>query len=170
MVFEVVCEALYKNQWLHLHYKNASGNEAEIKVMPLGIAQQGPRLYMVCRYDGYDNERLLAMHRIQKAELSTLVFKRPKDFDLSRFDEEGRFGFGEGGVIRLTFNIRKGEGAHLLETPLSNDQKVEELKDNYRITATVADTAMLGWWLSGFGDAVSDVRRRKIHGSGKTIG
>lgn len=169
-VFEAVCEALYKNLWLHLDYKNASGREATIKVMPLGLAQQGPRLYLVCRYEGYDNERSLAIHRMQKAKTSTLTFRRPKNFDLKRFDDEGRFGFGEGKKVRLTFRIRKDEGVHLLESPLSDDQRAKDLEDAYEITATVTDTAMLEWWLRGFGDAVSNVRRRKVDGLGKLGG
>ena len=169
-VFAVVCEALYKNFWLQLDYKNASGNEAAIQVMPLGLAQQGPRLYLVCRYDGYDNERLLAIHRIRKAKASTLTFKRPKNFDLKRFDDEGRCGFGDGKKIHLTFRIRKAEGAHLLESPLSADQRMKDLGGVYEITATVTDTAMLEWWLRGFGDAISNVRRRKVDGQGKLGG
>lgn len=161
-VFEVVCEALYKNLWLHLDYKNASGSEATIQVMPLGLAQQGPRLYLVCRYKDYSNERLLAIHRIQKAKLSTLTFKRPKDFDLKRFDDEGRFGFGDGKKVRLTFRITKDIGLFLLESPLSTDQQVREVGNDYEISATVVDTDMLEWWLSGFGDAVSRVRRRPL--------
>ncbi|RYZ89798.1 MAG: WYL domain-containing protein, partial [Proteobacteria bacterium] len=88
-------------------------------------------------------------------------FKRPKDFDLKRFDDEGRFGFGDGKKIRLTFRITKAEGAHLLESPLSADQQVKEFDEDYEISATVVDSAMLEWWLRAFGDAVSQVRRRK---------
>ena len=161
-VFETVCEALYKNLWLELTYKNASGYEAEANVMPLGLAQQGPRLYLVCRYDGYDNERNLALHRIKSAKASTLTFKRPKSFNLKRFDDEGRFGFGEGNRVRLTFRITKPEGDHLLESPLSMDQQVSDLGDAYEIKATVVDSAMLEWWLRGFGDSVSTIRRRRI--------
>lgn len=160
-VLEAVCEALYANAWLHLDYKNAAGHLRQIEVMPLGLAQQGPRLYLVCRFKDYDNERTLALHRIQAAQASTLPFKRPKDFDLKRFDDEGRFGFGDGKKIRLTFRITKAEGAHLLESPLSTDQQVKEFNEDYEISATVIDSAMLEWWLRAFGDAVSKVRRRK---------
>lgn len=160
--FEVVCEALYRNLWLHMDYRNASGSEAAIKVMPLGLAQQGPRMYLVCRYEGYDNERLLAIHRIQKAKASTLTFKRPKGFDLKRFDDEGRFGFGDGKRVRITFQIAKPEGQHLLESPLSLDQQVEDLGAEYRVTATAVDSAMLEWWLRGFADAVSKVQKQAV--------
>jgi predicted DNA-binding transcriptional regulator YafY len=161
-VFEAVCEALYRNRWLRLAYRNAAGREAEADVMPLGLAQQGPRLYLVCRYEGYDNERTLAVNRIQRATVSTLNFNRPRGFELKRFDDEGRFGFGDGKKVRLTFSIDLPAGAHLLESQLSEDQQVKEIAGQYEISATVMDTEMLEWWLRGFGDAVSNVRRRKI--------
>jgi hypothetical protein len=34
-----------------------------------------------------------------------------------------------------------------------------ELVDAYEITATVVDTAILEWWLRGFGDAVTNVAK-----------
>jgi predicted DNA-binding transcriptional regulator YafY len=125
--------------------------------MPLGLAQQGPRMYLVCRFDGYDNERSLAVHRILSARASTLTFERPKDFDLKQYDDDGRFGYGDGERIRLSFRIEKAAGQHLLESPLSSDQQVVERDDSYEITATVVDSDMLERWLRGFGNAVSEV-------------
>lgn len=131
--------------------------------MPLGLAQQGSRLYLVCRYRGYDNERSLALHRILSAEISTLTFDRPKEFDLKKYDDDGRFGFGEGEKVQLTFRIGRNIGFHLLEHPLSSDQPVVELNDErLEITASVIDSALLEWWLRGVGDAIKVVRRRSI--------
>lgn len=159
-VFEVVSEALYSNRWLHLDYRNSSGNRSKVDVMPLGLVQQGPRLYLVCRYRGYDNERNLALHRILSAEMTTLTFDRPSEFDLKKYDDDGRFGFGDGEKVGLTFRIERDAGLHLLESPLSTDQQVIELDDGtLEISATVVDSAMLEWWLRGFGDAVSDVKK-----------
>lgn len=162
-VFEAVSDALYSNRWLSMDYRNASGKRSKIEVMPLGLAQQGPRLYLVCRYQGYDNERSLALHRIVSAEVSTLPFTRPRSFDLKKFDDDGRFGFGEGDRVRLTIRIDKGAGQHLLETPLSVDQVVTERpQEQLEISATVVDSAMLEWWLRGFGEAVTYVRRTRV--------
>lgn len=159
-VFEVVSDALYCNHWLNLDYRNAGGRRAKVEVMPLGLAQQGQRLYLVCRYRGFDNERSLALHRILSAEMSTLGFERPKDFDLKKYDDDGRFGFGEGERVHLTFRIERDAGLHLQETPLSTDQQVVELDDGrLQVSATVVDSAMLDWWLRGFGNAVTDVER-----------
>lgn len=157
-VFEVVSEALYSNRWLKLDYRNASGRRNAVEVMPLGLVQQGPRLYLVGRYQGFDNERNLALHRILAAEMSTRGFDRPKGFDLKRYDDDGRFGFGQGDRIRLSFCITREAGLHLLESPLSTDQQVEDTAAGLlKISATVVDSAMLEWWLRGFGDALSGV-------------
>jgi predicted DNA-binding transcriptional regulator YafY len=159
-VFDAVSNALYANRWLNLEYKSAAGKNTKAEIMPLGLAQQGPRLYLVCRYKGYDNERSLALHRIISAEASTLTFERPKEFNLQQYDADGRFGFGEGKRIRLTFRIDKEAGFHLLESPLSTDQQVRELAGHFEISATVVETAQLEWWLRGFGNQVSNVRRQ----------
>jgi predicted DNA-binding transcriptional regulator YafY len=161
-VFDAVSNALYANRWLNLEYKNAAGKNSKAEVMPLGLAQQGPRLYLVCRFKGYDNERSLALHRIVSAEASTLPFERPKYFNLQQYDDDGRFGFGEGNRIRLTFRIEKEAGFHLLESPLSVDQQVKEIGDRFEISATVVDTAQLEWWLRGFGDRVVHIQRKAI--------
>ena len=163
-VFEEVSDALYANRWLSVDYMNAAGKKTNAEVMPLGLAQQGPRLYLVCRFRGFDNERSLALHRILSAKASTLTFERPKDFDLQKYDDDGRFGFGEGKRIRLTFRIEKAAGFHLLESPLSLDQQVKVIGDQYQISATVVDSAQLEWWLRGFGNKLSAVRRRALSG------
>jgi predicted DNA-binding transcriptional regulator YafY len=159
-VFQQVSNALYANQWLDIDYKNAANKMTSSKVMPLGLAQQGPRMYLVCRYEGYENERCLALHRIISAKASTLTFERPKNFNLKQFDDDGRFGYGDGKLIRLSFRIDKEAGLHIVECPLSVDQQVVELDDAYEITATVVDSDMLDWWLRGFGDGVKLVHKK----------
>ena len=163
-VFEAVSEALYANRWLTLDYQNSAGKRRSITVMPLGLAQQGPRLYLVCRFDGFNNERSLALHRIRKAEASTLTFERPDEFDLQKYDDDGRFGFGEGHRVQLRFRITKDAGLHLTESPLSTDQQYVEAQDGWlEIIATVVDSAMLDWWLRGFGKAVTNIQKISLN-------
>jgi len=161
-VFEQVSNALYANQWLSVDYENAAGKRTQAAVMPLGLAQQGERLYLVCRFKDYDNERSLALHRIISAQASEFTFERPKDFDLEKYDDDGRFGFGTGKRIKLTFRIDKEAGFHLLESKLSEDQQVKELKDAYEITATVVESDQLEWWLRGFGTQVKNLRKQDL--------
>ena len=163
-VFEAVSDALYANLWLKVDYLNIKGERKVREVMPLGLAQQGPRLYLVCRFKGYENERSLALHRMDSAEVvQGAVFERPHGFDLKKYDDDGRFGFGHGKLIRLKFRIAKGRGVHILESPLSKDQVHTELENHYVIEATVVETAMLEWWLLGFGSDVTDVTRAPAH-------
>ncbi|WP_420995214.1 helix-turn-helix transcriptional regulator [Cupriavidus sp. 30B13] len=158
-VFEAVSNALYGNFWLDVDYNNAAGKRKHARVMPLGLAQQGARLYLVCRYEGYDNERTLALHRIAAAQASPHTFDRPREFDLGKYDADGRFGFGDGTRIRLTFRIDKDAGLHLLESQLSADQQVTALETEFEISATVVQTAQLEWWLRGFGEQIRAIRR-----------
>ena len=103
------------------------------------------------------------MHHICKAQASTFSFERPKEFDLAQYDGDGRFGFGYGEKVRLTFEIETEAGFHLTETPLSRDQDVLPLEDDWmQITATVVDSAMLQWWLRGFGEAVRNIRKTAV--------
>ena len=157
-VFEQVSNALYSNQWLDIEYESGQKKATNSRVMPLGLAQQGVGLYLVCRFEGFDDERILALHRIQKASASTLTFDRPR-FSLKQYDLDGHFGFGDGKKIRLEFEIEKGAGAHLLEMQLSEDQEVEDLGGHYKIAATVVETARLEWWLRGFGSQVAKISR-----------
>ena len=161
-VFEEVGNALYANQWLTVAYKNATGKTSSGDVMPLGLAQQGPRLYLVCRYQGYDNERSLALHRIVSAKASTLTFERPAGFDLEKYNDEGRFGFGDGQLIELTFCITHDAGLQLLESPLSKDQQATPVEGGYEIKATLVETEQLKWWLRGFGEQVWGIERRPV--------
>lgn len=154
-VFEAVSNALYANQWLDVDYKNAQGARKQARVMPLGLAHQGARLYLVVRFEGFVNERSLALHRMLSATASTLTFEPPKNFNLEKFDDDGRFGFGNGERITLKFLITKNAGLHLLESPLSKDQIVKELDQHYEITATVVESDLLRRWLRGFGRAVT---------------
>lgn len=163
-IFETVSNALYANLWLDIVYKNAGGGTTKSRVMPLGLAQQGVRLFLVVRFEGFENERSLALHRLQSVTATTLNFVPPKDFSLEKFDDDGRFGFGEGRYVSLSFVITKAAGLHLIETPLSDDQNVVERKDGqYQITATVVQTSQLEWWLRGFGEAVSNIKIKPNH-------
>lgn len=161
-IFQRISNSLYNNLWLNIGYRNAAGKETEARIMPLGLAQQGVHLYLVCRFEGYENERSLALHRFIKAESSSLSFSRPAEFDLIQYDNDGRFGFGDGQRVKISFCISKVAGFHLTEAPLAHDQQVEELDDYYRISGTVVDSAMLDRWLLGFGQDVWDIEKTAL--------
>ena len=155
-VFETVSEALYHECSLHLHYRNARSKLREATVYPLAIVQQSNRLYLVCRFDGYNNERILALPRIRQARLGT-AFTYPNNFKLDAYIKAGHFGILRGPMVRLAFHINQAEGRHLMESPLSADQTQEEDETGYRITATLPDTELLHRWLRSWGEAIADI-------------
>lgn len=157
-VLDAVTGALYANHWLDVDYTNRRDEHKQHRIMPLGLAQQGPRLYLVCRFEGYDNQRIMALHRIHSAIDTDLPFKRP-DFDLTAYEDEGNLAVGNGERIHLQFEIDKAPGKHLLESPLSEDQSVEEGSDSYNISATVMQTLLLDRWLNSFGTTIRNIRK-----------
>jgi len=160
-VFTAVSQALYEDRWLDIEYVNSEGKRLSKTIMPLALAQQGVRLYLVCRFEGYIKDLTLVLHRISAAQVSTRGFNRPEDFDLDTYAADGQFGWGEGERIRLTFLINKVLGYVLLESPLSGDQKVRDVGDQYEISATVVDSGLLRRWLQSFGDDVCDIRTER---------
>ena len=160
-VLEAVTAALYANHWLDVVYTNQKDERKQHRVMPLGLAQQGPRLYLACQFEGYDNHRILALHRMHTATDSGLAFERP-DFDLAAYDGEGHFAVGNGERIRLQFTIDKGPGRHLLESPLAAVQNVQSNPEGYTITATVQQTLQLDRWLNSFGQQIQNIQKTAV--------
>jgi predicted DNA-binding transcriptional regulator YafY len=153
-VLEAISQALFHETWLELEYTNQSSERKKHRVMPLGLAQQGARLVLVVRFEGYEDERSLAVSRITKAEDTQLPFPPGKGFDLAKYEERGGFGYSHGKNILLKFRIDRKLGMFLTESRLSKDQTVVELDTQFEITATVAESEHLVWWLRGFGRQV----------------
>ncbi|MEI2625960.1 MAG: WYL domain-containing protein, partial [Giesbergeria sp.] len=131
-VLEIVSEALYSNRWLDLDYRNAEWKTEQGGSHALGPGPAGAAVSILfAAIAATTTRRNLALHRILSAEVSTLTFVRPKDFDLRKYDDDGRFGFGEGEKVRLVFYIERSAGMHLMESPLSTDQQVVEHEDGH---------------------------------------
>jgi predicted DNA-binding transcriptional regulator YafY len=164
-VFEQVSQALYNNCWLDISYTNAEGKRTAAKVMPLGLAQQGVRLFMPCRFEGYTDTRNLALHRIQKAVCTRLRFTRPADFDLTTYDDSGRFAFGDGVKVQVHLWISDHLAVLLAESPLSVDQNIapSKCKDGgHELHATVTDSSLLIWWVRSQGAQVKVISPQEL--------
>lgn len=152
--FNAISEALYHDRLLNIEYYNAKQEQKSALVMPLGLAQQGQRMYLVCRFDGYDNERSIAVHRVRKATVSSFGFERPKEFKLSQYDADGRFGFGEGEKIFLELKVKQELALLMSESPISLDQTITQFGDLYKVSATVVESKLLEQWVTSLGDLV----------------
>lgn len=154
-VLDQVTEALQGDLWLDIAYTNFNGESHNDKrVMPLALVQQGVRLFLVCQFEGYDDRRHLALHRIRRAKATTLGFERPS-FDLTAYIRAGRFGFGDGERIALRLDIDTTVADLLTETPVSTDQQIHPTRGGrFELTATAIRSEQLRWWLRTYGKAV----------------
>jgi len=155
----IISEALLHEKQVSVHYRKRGDKTAvEYRIHPLALIQRGSMIYLYCRIFDYEDARTLALNRITSARKLDERAEYPKDFSIDRQVELGTWGFGPGKKIKLEVVFKPGYGAHLYETPLSKDQVVKELAGGLlSVTATVADTPQLQWWLLGFGEGVEVV-------------
>ena len=155
-IIEAVHSALLSEHQLEISYTSREQGETKTyPVHPLGIVQRGAVTYLVATLYDYTDIRLLAVHRIQSAQILDQPANPPKKFDLANYIKQGAFGFEESGEINLVVSFTAPAAEHMRETPLSLDQQIEpDQADWIRVQATVPDTAQLRWWLLGFGDQV----------------
>lgn len=152
----IISEALLHERQAEIQYlKRGEKKEATYRIHPLALVQRGPMLYLYCRLFDYEDARILAMNRITAATLLREAAIYPKNFSLDEKVDAGIWGFGGGEQISVELIFEQGYGDHLLESSLSKDQHIEEMAGGkLRVSATVANTPQLRWWLMGFGAGV----------------
>jgi len=150
----IISEALLSDRQLQISYRPRGKKSAKYRIHPLALVQRGPLLYLYVRMFDYEDTRILALHRITLAEMLPETTQYPPNFNLDNEIAQGRFSFGDGTRIQLKAKFDGDSGVHLYETPLSQDQVIEELPEGMFITATVADTPQLAWWLLALGASV----------------
>lgn len=155
-VQQAVSEALLYDRQLLIGYRKRGQTKAsELRVHPLALVQRGGLIYLLTRIFDYEDMRTLALHRITSATMLDEAIQPPDGFNIDEEIAKGRFGFGDGSMIKLKALFRHESGEHLFETPLSKDQHIDEMPDgSMLVTATLADTPQLTWWLLGMGDGV----------------
>lgn len=158
-VLSSISTALLHDKVINVTYRNLQGRMlADRPVMPLALVQQAERLFLVCRFQGHEDTRHLAVHRIKEAVLTPHGFDRP-EFSLEAYLKQGHFGFGNGERITLKVNVQRHLAELLKETPLSDDQEVQELEDGTSlVSATVIRGEQIRWWLRMHGDAIKLVQ------------
>jgi predicted DNA-binding transcriptional regulator YafY len=167
----VVYDALLAGKRFTAEYRSRAADTDELKtyeVSPLGLVARGPLLYLVCTLWNYQDIRQLALHRVVSATATDKPVTKSDGFNLDKYIEQGEFQYPVGPMIELKAKFTRAAAAHLVETPLSEDQTIMDLDaDHVLVTATIRDTAQLDWWLSGFGPLVeirepTELRQRMI--------
>ena len=150
-------------------YRSRTDDTEETKsyeVSPLALVARGNLVYLVCTLWEYQEIRQLALHRVIDAVETDKAIIKPEGFDLDRYIEQGEFQYPVGPMVRLKLKMHKEAAAHLYETPMSEDQRIEKIDPDYAcVTATVRESAQLEWWIRGFGSAVEVVEPLSLRSS-----
>jgi len=171
VVLATVQDALLADLQIEVDYRAMRDEESKIRRLhPLALVNRGSVTYLIAYTSEYDEVRLYALHRIRNATRTSDTVKRPADFDLDEYIQAGGLHFGNGKNIRLNAWVSQSLARILEETPLSKDQKlkIDEDGDWIRLSATVADSWQLIWWLMSQGSSIEVVApvalRKKIGG------
>jgi len=171
-VITTIYEALFKGKQVRVRYRRRSDDEVGYDIHPLGLIFRESVVYLVATIWDYQDLRHLALHRFKQCELLDKDTVIPENFNLDDYIASGSFEYGEkeNKTIKLKAVFFDGTGRHLLETPLSEDQKTLDLGDNQlQVEATVNDSAQVRWWLMGFGDGVEVVEPKELRAEFKEV-
>jgi predicted DNA-binding transcriptional regulator YafY len=159
-----IYEALLQDRQMEVLYlRRGDAGPVNYTLHPLAVVQRGAVTYLVATIFDYKDAHLFALHRFRDISILNEPAHRSPDFDLNEYVASGAFGFGDGKTIRLQALFTHDAAEHLHETPLSTDQVLKLQDDDHiKVTATVADTPQLRWWLLGFGDAVEVLAPKRI--------
>jgi len=167
-VLDAIHRAMATSQCVEIEYRAKGATVWKKMVLhPLGILVRGPVHYAVGTLFDYDDVRQLAIHRIRFADVIKQGVRVPKGFNFQAYALDAA-GSHHQGVMRIELRIEAAAAEHLLETPLSRDQKIVATKDSdwMRLTAAVANDDALRWWLLGFGAQIEVLKpaslRREI--------
>lgn len=153
-VLEVVQDMLLADLQVDVEYVNRAGVKKQHRLNPLAMVSRGPMTYLIASAPEYEDVRLFAMHRIRHAVRTTLSVVPHADFDLDEYIQAGGLQFGNGKTIRLVAWVGDDLAQVLTETPLSKDQTLVPEGDMIKLTATVADSWQLAWWIMSYGDGI----------------
>lgn len=147
-VLDAVQGALLNERQLEVEYQSMEADEHQARILhPLAMVQRGPVTYLVATAYGYDDIRIYALHRISRAERLINPIKPPKGFSIDEYIQSGGFQFGNGKTLKFKARVADWLARILHETPLSEDQKIVPDGDEHLLTATVADSWQLRWWI-----------------------
>ncbi|MEW6647313.1 MAG: WYL domain-containing protein [Pseudomonadota bacterium] len=162
-VLETVQSALLGEVQLEVDYHSMDAEAPQTRTLhPLAMVQRGPVTYLVATAYGYEDIRLYALHRISRAERLAERSKKPKTFDIDQYIQAGHFQFSNGKSLTLKARIVGWLARILGETPLSEDQTLIQDGDEYLLTAHVADSWQLRWWILSQGPSITVIEPKYL--------
>lgn len=164
-------QAMEEHRVCRVSYRPAyEGVVKEYRIEPLKIFSFRDCLYLAARRVGSPGARagrpaydpLLAIHRMQKIELTDARFRPPRDFDFESLYRDG-FGILRGNPVRIEVEFRGWAAKYVSERIWSKDQRIRSCsRDAVRLSLTAGSVAETIAWLLSFGDCFTLKKPRRI--------
>ncbi|HID46965.1 MAG TPA: WYL domain-containing transcriptional regulator [Chromatiaceae bacterium] len=155
-VMDVIYQCLVDERQFRARYRRRDGEAAEYVLNAHGLVLRNEVTYLVATAWHYEDPRHYALHRFEKNGLEILdtPAHTPAGFSMAEYVDQGGFLYLRSALpLKISLLMDKNTATHLEETPLSEDQRIEADESGWvRITATVADTEQLRWWILGLGN------------------
>ncbi len=167
-ILESVQEALLFNRQLHIDYQSMGLDEpAAYEVHPVALVTRGAVPYLIATTFNYTDIRLYALHRMHEAKVLDRRAKRPRDFDLDRYIQEGgtQLQRSVNKPVNLKLRVTPELARILEETPLASNQMITDDGERPTVQARVVDTWQLHWWLLSQGASVEVLAPRALRRS-----
>lgn len=157
-VIEAVYDALYEERQLEVYYKG------KYRILhPVGLIDRGRVSYLMAMAFNAPDPFLFATHRIEKAQKLDEPARKNPDFDVEEYVRQGGVDIPTGDPSTLKLRFYNDAGEHLRETPLSEDQEIEDEDEGVlTVQAEVIPTEALRWWIQGFADNVEVLAPEKL--------
>ena len=106
-IVDAVYGALYRNRQMDIWYKDRKSPK---RVHPLALVDRGAVRYLIARFEGYDNYRHLALHRLSRVEILDYPVQGMRAFDLNSYLRNGNMNlpYGERISLELLFYDQAG--------------------------------------------------------------
>ena len=165
-IFEDVTNALYEEKKIEVKYRNAKGETIKATLSPLGMVQQDGRLYLVCQFDGYDNYRHLALHRIDSVKQLKNDAQGTSHFKVKDYIKSRHFNYtgDKTRLIHLVLDFKNPQTkVYLEESPFNKTQKITEPEHGlFRLDVDLIDSILVDGWIKTWEDEAQIVRVEKI--------
>ncbi len=156
-----VYAAVLEGEQLNVTYRGRDRTTEQL-LHPQALVLRDGVMYLVASAWNYGDARHYALHRIKTALRINEAAKRVVNFDLDSYAEETFRYPVSPSLVPLKLRMDAKAAYHLAERPLSDDQLLSISEDVAEISATVADTDELRWWLLGFGEQVEVLGPKKL--------
>ena len=152
--------ALLNQRLLHVSYlPMAARAPKSYELSVLGMVVRGVGTYLVVRIADFEDVRILALHRIQSAELLDAPTREPENFDFAAY-VAAELDWRVGETAWFSFEVRPELARILTETPISTKQEISPPKRGWcAVRAWLADTYELERWLLSQGKLLRKVQK-----------